>query len=166
MWCRGSSWILAPIPDNTNWLTWTIVDSSSMMTSSNGNIFRVTGLLCGEFTGHRWHRGQLRGALMFCLVCAWINDWVNNREAGDLRRHRAHYDVIEMIGGAKWHSPGGDSQEILKIFVSLVGVPNLKIKGHSYISDEIMYLNSQYIYHMMDVGWRCSAAMWYLWHFR
>ena len=25
-----------------------------MMTSSNGNIFRVTGPLCGEFTGHRW----------------------------------------------------------------------------------------------------------------
>ena len=25
-----------------------------MMTSSNGNIFRVTGLLCREFTGHRW----------------------------------------------------------------------------------------------------------------
>ena len=26
----------------------------AMMTSSNGNIFRVTGHLCGEFTGHRW----------------------------------------------------------------------------------------------------------------
>ena len=25
-----------------------------MMTSSNGNIFRVTGPLCGEFIGHRW----------------------------------------------------------------------------------------------------------------
>ena len=25
-----------------------------------------------------------------------MNVWVNNREAGDLRRHRAHYDVIEM----------------------------------------------------------------------
>ena len=25
-----------------------------MMMSSNGNIFRVTGHLCGEFTGHRW----------------------------------------------------------------------------------------------------------------
>ena len=25
-----------------------------MKTSSNGNIFRVTGHLCGEFTGHRW----------------------------------------------------------------------------------------------------------------
>ena len=26
---------------------------SSMMTSSNGNMFRVTGPLCGEFDGHR-----------------------------------------------------------------------------------------------------------------
>ena len=25
--------------------------------------------------------------------------WVNNGEAGDLRRHRAHYDVIAMISG-------------------------------------------------------------------
>ena len=24
------------------------------------------------------------------------NDWVNNREADDLRSHRAHYDVILM----------------------------------------------------------------------
>ena len=33
---------------------------------------------------------------MFSLICAWINGWVNNRKAGDLRRHRAHYDVIVM----------------------------------------------------------------------
>ena len=33
---------------------------------------------------------------MFSLICAWINGWVNNREAGALRRHRAHYDVIVM----------------------------------------------------------------------
>ena len=25
-----------------------------MMTSSNENIFHVTGTLCGEFTGHKW----------------------------------------------------------------------------------------------------------------
>ena len=42
------------------------------------------------------HKGQWRGALMFSLICAWINGWVNNREAGDLRRHRARYDVIVM----------------------------------------------------------------------
>ena len=34
------------------------------------------------------HKGQWRGALMFSLIYAGINGWVNNREAGDLRRHR------------------------------------------------------------------------------
>ena len=42
------------------------------------------------------HKGQLRGPLMFSLICAWINGWVNNCEAGDLRRHCAHYDVTVM----------------------------------------------------------------------
>ena len=42
------------------------------------------------------HKGQWRGALMFSLICVWINGWVSNREAGDLRRYRAHYDVIIM----------------------------------------------------------------------
>ena len=42
------------------------------------------------------HKGQWRGAFMFPLVCAWINRSVNNREAVDLRRYRAHYDVIIM----------------------------------------------------------------------
>ena len=39
------------------------------------------------------HKGQWHGALMFSVTSAWINDWESNREAGDLRRHRAHYDV-------------------------------------------------------------------------
>ena len=43
------------------------------------------------------HKGQWRGALMFSLICAWINGWVNNHEAGDLRRHRAHYDVTVIL---------------------------------------------------------------------
>ena len=42
------------------------------------------------------HKGMWRGALTFSLICAWINGWVNNCEAGDLRRHRGHYDVIVM----------------------------------------------------------------------
>ena len=42
------------------------------------------------------HKGQWRGALIFSLICVWINGWVNNSEAGDLRHHRAHYDVIVM----------------------------------------------------------------------
>ena len=66
-----------------------------MMTSSNGNIFRVTGPLCGEFTGHRWIPLTMASdAELWCF--AWINGWVNNRDAGVLRRHRAHYDVTVM----------------------------------------------------------------------
>ena len=52
------------------------------------------------------HKGQWRGCFlwsaqrpvtrMFSLICVWINGWVNNHEAGDLRRYRAHYDVIVM----------------------------------------------------------------------
>ena len=42
------------------------------------------------------HKGQWRGALMFSLIYARINNWVNNREGGDLRCHRAHFYVTEM----------------------------------------------------------------------
>ena len=45
------------------------------------------------------HKGQWRGDLMFYLICAWISGWVNNCEAGDLRRYRAHYDATVMLWG-------------------------------------------------------------------
>ena len=34
---------------------------------------------------------------MFTLIWVWINGWVNNHEAGDLRRYRGHYDVRVML---------------------------------------------------------------------
>ena len=53
------------------------------------------------------HKGQWRGALMFSLICVWINGWVSNREAGDLRRNLAHYDVIVMKIHPTYIFPGG-----------------------------------------------------------
>ena len=53
------------------------------------------------------HKGQWRGALMFSLMYAWINDWVNNREAGDLRLQHGHYDVIVMRPVAQFVSAVG-----------------------------------------------------------
>ena len=51
--------------------------------------------LCREI--HRWpHKGQWRGALIFSLICACTNGWVNNRDAGDLRRHCARGCVTVM----------------------------------------------------------------------
>ena len=60
--------------------------------------FCATGHLCGEFTGHRWiPRAKASDAELWCFkICAWINDCVNNGEAGDLRRYRAHYAVTVM----------------------------------------------------------------------
>ena len=51
-----------------------------MMTSSNGNIFRVTGHLCGEFTGHRWiPRTKASDAELWCFLWSEPEGWVNNR---------------------------------------------------------------------------------------
>ena len=50
----------------------------------------------GKFPAQR----PVTRSFMFSLICAWINGWVNNGEAGDLRRHRAHYDVAIMVTGA------------------------------------------------------------------
>ena len=75
-----------------------------MMTSSNGNIYRVTGPFWGESTIRRWillPKASDPELLMFSLICAWTDGWANIRDAGDLRRHHAHYDVTVMRRG-KW----------------------------------------------------------------
>ena len=52
-------------------------------------------------SGIRWwpvdcpHKAQWHGVLMFSLISAWPNAWANNRDVGDLRRHRAHCDVTD-----------------------------------------------------------------------
>ena len=43
------------------------------------------------------HKGQWCRSLMFSLICAWINGWVNNRETGDMRRNCVPYDFIVIF---------------------------------------------------------------------
>ena len=53
---------------------------------------------------HRWIPiTKASHAELWCFLWSapWINGWVNNRDAGDLRRHRAHYDVI-IMGDIAW----------------------------------------------------------------
>ena len=71
-----------------------------MMTSSNGNSFRVTGPLCGEFTGpgeFPTQRPVTRSVDVFFDLR--LNKWLSKQPSGsgDLRRHRGHYDVIVVI---------------------------------------------------------------------
>ena len=83
-------------------------------------IFRVTGPLCEEFTGHRWIPfTKASNAELWCFL--WYAHeqigWVNTRNAGDLRHHRVHYDVTVM--STKAHAivplllPGASQAKIL-----------------------------------------------------
>ena len=84
-----------------------------MTTSSNGDSFRVTVHFCGEFTDPRWiprtHRPVTRSFDVFFdlrlskRLSVWVNGWANNREAGDLKRHSAHYDVIVVVSSTVCH---------------------------------------------------------------
>ena len=75
--------------------------SHGMMTSSNANNFHVTGPLCGEFTGHR-------DAELWYFLWSAPEQTVHNWDAGDSRRHRAHYDVIVMDPGYGGSNIGGN----------------------------------------------------------
>ena len=74
------------------------ISSSHMMTLSNGNIFRVTGPLCGEFTGPGEFPTKRPVTRSFHVYFDLrLNKRLRKqREAGDLRRHRGHYDVNVM----------------------------------------------------------------------
>ena len=90
--------IVSDIWFNTHWSNGLVSDDPNQL-PHDGNIFRATGHLCGEFTGHRWiPRTKASDVELWCFLWSapWTNGWVNNREAGDLRRHLAHYDVIVM----------------------------------------------------------------------
>ena len=84
-------------PENC-YVLWIVFITDVMMTSPNGNIFRITGHLRGEFIGHRWisvTRPVTRSFDVFFGLR--LNKRVNNREAGDLRCHCAHYDVTVIV---------------------------------------------------------------------
>ena len=82
----------------------TPISAPSMMTSSNWNIFRVTGPFGGEFAGHRWiPLAKASDTELRCFFDLCLNGWANHQDAADLRHHRAHYDVTVMINPQSTH---------------------------------------------------------------
>ena len=75
------------------------------------------------------HKGKWRGALMFPLICVWINGWVNNREAGDLRRHRPLYHFIVML----YHV---FALECILVFISSIWTSNIFQQWRHYETSE------------------------------
>ena len=93
-WISATHVIVTALIQSKTTVSWRYI-----MTSSNGNSFRITGHLCGEFTGHRWiPLTKASDPELWCFLWSApeINGWVNNREAGDLRSHSAQYDVTVM----------------------------------------------------------------------
>ena len=116
-----------------------LMRSFLMMTSSNGNIFRVTGPLCGEFVGHRWiPLTKASDAELWFFIWAWINVWVNNREAGDLRRHRVHYDVTLMC------LPHTSSANTIVVYANDIHVV-YSITGTRWFNLHNVFDNSEYV---------------------
>ena len=88
------------------------------------------------------HKGQWLGALIFSLICAWINGWVSNCEAGDLWRHRVHFDVIVM--DMTWSPHGCTSQRIYECpwFKTCFVWDRITIIGHNclHVSTAVTWL--------------------------
>ena len=104
---------------------------------------------------HRW-----RGALMFSLICVWINGWVNNGEAGDLRRYRANYDVILKYWRRECHNLQHitSAQYAHRSFNFLITYQQICMYGYSSIPPTHLYIHIHiYIYQEAPIGiiYRC-----------
>ena len=74
------------------------------------------------------HKGQWRGTLMFSFICTWIHGWVNTCDAGDLRRHRGHYDANVMN-----HEPSSQIQRrALSSIMYLYQITKLRINTRRF----------------------------------
>ena len=76
------------------------------------------------------HKGQWCGALLFSLICTWINSWVNNGEADDLRPHRAHHDVAVM----KVSTVPADGQALLPVASTSASTVMRKIRSCMHLT--------------------------------
>ena len=90
------------------------------------------------------HKGQWHVALKFSFICAWTNGCANNRDAGDLTRHRAHYDVTVMLYSYTTMISVVGCQNIGKWFIAMVdynfGNSITDIRNDIYNVRNVLYL--------------------------
>ena len=77
---------------------WSSGKNVTIITSSNGNISALLAFYEGNtpITDGFSSQRPVTRSFNFFFHHAWTNGWTNNRDAADLRHHRAHYDVIVM----------------------------------------------------------------------
>ena len=87
--------------NDTMWASWCLDQMNSNILRSwwrhqMKTFFALLAICAGNSPVNSSHKDQWPGALMFSLIWAWVNHRVNTGEIGDLKRYRAHYDVIVM----------------------------------------------------------------------
>ena len=130
--------------------SWWFILNVDMLTSSNGTSLRITGHLCGEFTGHRWiPRTKASDAALWCFL--WSDGWINNGEAGDLRRNRAHYDVTVMEAKYCWRRNPTESFQYCFFLLLLcndlfINNPDVSLNVHIKINNYYHFCHKKLIF--------------------
>ena len=103
--------------------------------------------------------------MMFSLICAWTNGWTNNRDAGDLRRHRTHYEVSAMLTNDDiiwnqnqcWHYlrhyPNHRSGVIMSVMASQITGVSTDCSTVCSSADQIKYQNPASLAFVTGIHW-------------
>ena len=128
------------------------------------------------------HKGKWCWALMFSLIRAWTIGWVNNREAGNFRRHCAHYYVIVMLTLISLYdlhqtsfvaSLFADTSRFSRLVGLCVhhGFDGVRVELHigiNFLLSDNGYLNVdisvQYMVYMWLFGFNISKILWWICH--
>ena len=90
------------IGEQTTWIWWKQILYPQQKITTWRHQMKTFSALLALCEGIHWspvdspHKVQERGALIFSSICTWTSNWADTRDAGDLRRHRANYDVTAM----------------------------------------------------------------------
>ena len=105
------------------------------------------------------HKGQWRGALMFSLIYAWIKGWVNNGEAGDLRRRHVRYDAIVMQfqRTARHHQPTSMEGKTSSLSEHLR--PSPQWLGILYVADRLRYRDEHALFPWAEMVQKHSPSV-------
>ena len=137
---------------------------------------RVTGPLWGESTGQRWipltKASDAEISIGFFFDLRLTNGWANNRDAGDLRLHHAHYDVTVMIrpqeiaySGFYDHGPNklaSSLQTIFCIFVDENRCILIQISARVHVNEQAAspYLTWWYSDWLTSYGVTCPKRVY------
>ena len=141
----------------------------NIQTSWHSNLYAPLYMLWWSGRNMRRHQMDIFSALLasdadlwYHLWSVWTNTWVNKGDAGDLRRHRAHYDVTLM---KKMHSRRRQLINVQCHIGSLAMCVAMQTHAHSV--EYTSYVCNKYVAQSVH----CLLSLWFvlmisssLWH--